>query len=396
MLTEKQLAPHDVERYNEAHEQWFARMTHSDHLMRKPFGNPRECVEIFQQLGRLFAGLKLAPGMTVLDFGCGTCWLTEFLNKMGMHVVALDVSQTALDVGRQFLAMDQRVNSELLIRLVQYDGRRIPLADCSVDRVACFSSLHHVPNKIEVMHEIYRVMKPDSIFGLADAGIDHDTVPQSVYERETWNVLEDNLHLEELQTIAAAAGFNEMYLTLAPEPQHWFPFRGYAQVSERKDALFASAQSFSRNHEVFFFIKGDPLTPTSATPDRLLAELTIDHDALVLNGQTLRRPLRVLATNIGNTIWLANTDNGKGQVKLGMHRFTSAGELADLDYFRLPLPNDVCPGESVAFEVCHLPNPGVGDYRLEIDMVDEGFCWFKQWGTEARHAKLTVTKRSDS
>ncbi|MEX2113264.1 MAG: methyltransferase domain-containing protein [Pirellulales bacterium] len=396
MLTEKQLAPHDVERYGAAHEQWFARMPNIDHLMKKPFGNPRECVEIFHQMGRLFAGLRLAPGMTVLDFGCGSCWMTEFLNKMGMHVVALDVSQTALDIGRQILSMDQRVDPNLSIRMISYDGHRIPLEDASVDSVLCFSSLHHVPNKIEAMHEVFRVMKPDSIFGLADAGIDHDAVPQSKFERETWNVLEDNLNLEELHTIGQSAGFHEMYLTLAPEPQHWFPFRGYAQVSEQKDALFASAQAFSRHYEVFFFIKGDPLAPTSATPDRLLAELAIDREQLLLAQDMLDRPLGVQATNTGNSIWLADTRGEKGQVNLGIHLFTADGALVNLDYFRMPLIRDVRPGETVTFDVDRLPNPGPGEYTLEIDLVDEGFCWFKQWGTEAPRAKLNVPASRDA
>lgn len=391
MLTEKQLAPHDVERYNEAHEQWFARMPNVDHLIKKPFGNPRECVETFQQLGRLFAGLRLAPGMTVLDFGCGTCWMSEFLNKMGMHVVALDVSQTALDIGREMLAMDRRINPELSIRLMKYDSHRIPLEDASVDRVLCFGAFHHVPNKIEVMREIHRVMKPDSIFGLGDAGIDYDTIPQSVFERETWGVLEDNLHLEELQQIGKSVGFDEMYLTLAPEPNYWFPFRGYQSVAEQKDGMFASAREFSRHFEVFFFVKGDPLTPTSATPDRLLAELAIDHDQLTLAGGVLERPLVVRAVNTGNSTWLADTGGEKGEVKLGIHLFTASGELVNLDYFRVPLERDVRPAESATFELRNLPDPGPGEFTLEIDLVDEGFCWFKQWGTEARRARLSVS-----
>ena len=48
MLTEKQLDPLDIERYKVAHEQWFARMPNIDHLIKKPFGNPRECVETFR------------------------------------------------------------------------------------------------------------------------------------------------------------------------------------------------------------------------------------------------------------------------------------------------------------------------------------------------------------
>lgn len=390
MLTERQLSAVDIERFNVASEQWFARMPNIDHLMKKPFGNPRECVETFHQLGRLFAGLRLAPGMVVLDFGCGSCWMAEFLNKMGMHVVGLDVSETALDIGRRILGMDQRINSELSIRLLTYDGYKIPLESESVDRVLCFGAFHHVPNKIAVMKELHRVMKKDSIFGLGDAGIDYDVIPQSVFERDTWGVLEDNLNLEELREIGAAAGFNAMYLTLAPEPWYWFPFESYAKVEQQKDAMFASAKTFSRHFEVFFFIKGDPLTPTSATPDKLLASLELSHDALQLNGGRLDRPLRVRATNTGNSVWLHDTRGEKGQVNLGMHLFTGNGDLVNLDYFRRGLPRDIPAGETVTLEIRELPAVAPGEYELEIDLVDEGFCWFKQWGTQACRARLQV------
>jgi SAM-dependent methyltransferase len=390
MLTEGQLTAGATEHYKAAHEQWFARMPDTAHLTNKPFSNLRECAEIFQQLGRLFAGLHLTPGMTVLDFGCGSCWLTEFLNKMGMHVVALDVSETALAIGRKILAMDRRLDSGLSIRYLAYDGRRIPLEDETVDRVVCVSSLHHVPNKIEILRELSRVMKPDSIFGLADAGLEHDNVPQSQFEVDTWGVLEDNLDLEELQRIGWQVGFRQLYLTLSPEPHFCFEFKGYDQVARQKEALFASAQEFSRNVEVFFFIKGNPLARTSATPDRLTAQLALSHELLELDGNRLTRPLLVEATNTGNTVWLADLQGQKGQVNLGMHLFTENSELADLDYFRMSLPCDVAPGDTVTLEITSLPARTPGNYWLEIDLVDEGFCWFKQWGSAAKRARLDI------
>jgi hypothetical protein len=33
---------------------------------------------------------------------------------------------------------------------------------------------------------------------------------------------------------------------------------------------------------------------------------------------------------------------------------------------------------------------------LEVDLVDEGLCWFKQWGTEARRAKMIVTDECEA
>jgi hypothetical protein len=162
-------------------------------------------------------------------------------------------------------------------------------------------------------------------------------------------------------------------------------------VAREKDRMFDSARTFSRHFEVFFFIKGNPLVPTSATPDRLLANLEIDRASLrAAPDGALDQTLRVTATNTGNSLWLSDTRGEKGQVNLGMHLFTSTGELVNLDYFRATLPRDVAPSESVTLEVSVLPRLKPGNYELEIDLVDEGFCWFKQWGTAARRAQLTV------
>ena len=82
-------------------------------------------------------------------------------------------------------------------------------------------------------------------------------------------------------------------------------------------------------------------------------------------------------------------------MNLGIHLFTSAGTLVNLDYFRSSLTHDVAPGETVTFDITHLPHPGPGEHLLEIDLVDEGFCWFKQWGTVAQRVKLTVVDEGD-
>jgi hypothetical protein len=110
----------------------------------------------------------------------------------------------------------------------------------------------------------------------------------------------------------------------------------------------------------------------------------------VLDNGLLARPLRVQATNTGNSIWLADTHGEKGHVNLGGHLFAASGELVNLDYFRMPLAHDLGPGETTTFQVCRLPELAPGIYQLEIDLVDEGICWFKQWGTVAQRANLTV------
>ena len=39
------------------------------------------------------------PGMTVLDFGAGSCWTSHFLTQLGCRVIAMDISEAMLDLG---------------------------------------------------------------------------------------------------------------------------------------------------------------------------------------------------------------------------------------------------------------------------------------------------------
>jgi SAM-dependent methyltransferase len=52
------------------------------------------------RFGQLVTALDLRPEHAVLDFGCGTGWSSEMLQRMGMDVVGVDVSPAAIDMAR--------------------------------------------------------------------------------------------------------------------------------------------------------------------------------------------------------------------------------------------------------------------------------------------------------
>lgn len=70
--------------------------------MRKPFSAFTEAPRLLRNLGALLEGADLRPGMTVLDFGAGTCWLSRYLASMGCATISLDPSEKALELGRQW------------------------------------------------------------------------------------------------------------------------------------------------------------------------------------------------------------------------------------------------------------------------------------------------------
>src|SRR4029079_5946278 len=132
------------------------------------------------RLGLVLSELRLGIGHTVLDFAAGSCWLSSFLNRLRCRTVSIDVSATALELGRELFRLDPRHRLDLEPQFLPYDGHRIPLPDAWVYRVACCDPFHHVPNQDEVLRELFRVLRPGGRVVFAEPGEGHSHMDQSL------------------------------------------------------------------------------------------------------------------------------------------------------------------------------------------------------------------------
>lgn len=103
--------------------------------------------------------MNVQPGQTALDLCCGTCdWTIALAKASGTgQVTGLDFSQNMLDVGAV------KVNGEGLdkqITLVQGNAMELPFADNSFDYVTIGFGLRNVPDYLQVLKEMERVVKP--------------------------------------------------------------------------------------------------------------------------------------------------------------------------------------------------------------------------------------------
>jgi SAM-dependent methyltransferase len=124
--------------------------------------------EIFNPIeqGRLRAALERAvadvdgPARRALDLGCGTGNLTAHLLELGLDVVAADVSPEFLGgVARRFAGRP--------VETLELDGLGLDgVADGSLDLVAAYSVLHHVPDYLAMVREAHRVLRPGGVLYL--------------------------------------------------------------------------------------------------------------------------------------------------------------------------------------------------------------------------------------
>lgn len=126
--------------------------------------NDFEQSRLRDELGEAISNIKTGSDTRrVLDFGCGAGNLTRHLSSLGCEVLASDVSQGFLDL----VASRSYPTKVETIKLNGSDLSSIP--DESVDMVATYSVLHHVPDYLGILKEFMRVLKRGGV-----AYIDHE------------------------------------------------------------------------------------------------------------------------------------------------------------------------------------------------------------------------------
>jgi SAM-dependent methyltransferase len=383
-----------MEEFNRAAELYWAEVAAEPagrgHALSKPFTSVKDAAGILYRFGLVLHELKVGPGHTVLDVGAGSCWLSAFLNRLSIRTVSVDVSPTALDLGRELFRLDPRQHLELDPQFIPYDGHRFPLEAESMDRIVCFDALHHVPNQDEVLAEIFRVLKPGGRVVLAEPGEGHSHAAQSVFEAER-GVLENDLDLRDLARRAKNLGFDRVYVKPYPEPGTLTLGEvDYFRFQDGRNSVFPLDDLRESLREFYLFVltKGE-LAVDSRNPSRLTAALAVHETYQRLTGcPRARRRLPVSVTNIGDTLWLHKANEVGGFVRLGAHLRGEGG--VQRGYAYASLPRDIKPGDTVDLTL-DLRLPGqAGCYVMQLDMVDEGLTWFELQGSPTVAVELIV------
>ncbi|HEV8254149.1 MAG TPA: class I SAM-dependent methyltransferase, partial [Vicinamibacteria bacterium] len=363
------------------------------HTLNKPFSGIIAAPGILYRLGLALEELHLGAGLTVLDFGAGSCWFSSCLNRLGCRTIALDVSPAALELGRELFRLDPRHRPELEPRFEVYDGHRIPLPDASVDRIACFDAFHHVPNQDEVLGEMFRVLREGGRAVLAEPGEGHTHSDHAAFDTERYGVLENELDILDVERRARAAGFREVSLKPYPDPGALSVSpRDYVRLMEGDPRPFPMAplQQSLRSNFIVVLQKGRAVRD-SRGPGRLRARLELidPQGPLVARGGTTLT-LLVAAWNEGDTLWRHGIDPLGGSVMLGSHLLDEWRRVIRADFARTELSVDVPPGAVIQI-LAHVPvPPDPGRYVLRLDLVDDQVAWFSQMGSPTLDLDLEI------
>ena len=390
------MARQSVEEHCRAAEQYFAGLDDWSHHLSKPFASIDEAPQLLINLAILLQGLSLCPGMTVLEFGAGTCWLSHALTQMGCRTIAVDASETALRMGQELYARHPPFGKKPAADFLHFDGRRLDLKEQSVDRVICLDAFHHVPNPADVLNEVGRVLVDGGIAGFAEPGPRHSTTDQSQYEMRTHGVIENDVDVQEIWRMAQMAGFTNIKLAVFNVPLFQLGLREFEDFldGERIGRKYLEAtRDFMKSQRDFFLYKGEPGGRDSRYRLGLTAKITVSPASIQVR-ETEIPVIHAAVTNTSTAVWLPRSA-GLGAVHLGCHVYQADRAVFRNSYHWEPLtPGEgraIKPGETVELDVNLQPLPR-GAYIVEFDMVSNDVCWFAVNGSETPRVNLEVVE----
>ena len=105
---------------------------------------------------RIVASLRLTPGATVIDVGCGPGNFTGLFGAAaGEQGLAIGV-----DASHQMLRVASTDNTAANVAYLRADAENLPFAAHIADGVACLAALYLINDPFRTLDEIARVLKP--------------------------------------------------------------------------------------------------------------------------------------------------------------------------------------------------------------------------------------------
>lgn len=107
----------------------------------------------------MFRALELGPGQTALEVACGSGGVTcRMATETGAQCVGIDINRQGIEAAtRRALAQDlaSRVSFEIADAAL-----RLPFPADSFDAILCNDAINHLPGRLQVLQDWYRVLRP--------------------------------------------------------------------------------------------------------------------------------------------------------------------------------------------------------------------------------------------
>jgi 2-polyprenyl-3-methyl-5-hydroxy-6-metoxy-1,4-benzoquinol methylase len=112
--------------------------------------------------------VQVQPGMTALELGCGSGWLTLAMAQRGAAATGLDISGKALEVARAYYeSIRESVPGSATYEVA--DLNHITLLAEHYDVIAVKGTLHHLTQMEHVIAQMHQALKPGGLLWVSDS-----------------------------------------------------------------------------------------------------------------------------------------------------------------------------------------------------------------------------------
>jgi SAM-dependent methyltransferase len=147
---------------------------------------PESTVESFAGTGNPFSMGRLREGETVLDIGCGAGFDTLLAARQvgaGGRVIAVDMTEAMLEktlAGARALGLAN-------VEVRKGYAEELPWESASIDAVISNGVINLCPDKMAVVEEVYRVLKPGGRLQIADIVVEREVPQDAKDDIDLWS-----------------------------------------------------------------------------------------------------------------------------------------------------------------------------------------------------------------
>lgn len=106
-----------------------------------------------------FRNLELGPGLTALEVACGSGGIAcRMAVETGARCVGVDINAQGIQAATR-RAREQSLTSRVSFQVADA-GRPLPFPDQSFDAIFCNDSINHLPDRLDVLRDWHRVLRP--------------------------------------------------------------------------------------------------------------------------------------------------------------------------------------------------------------------------------------------
>jgi SAM-dependent methyltransferase len=172
-------------------------------LRNKPFHHePRMTARLLIDFGHVLQILDLHAGMSLVELGCGSGWMTRFAARHGLDAHGYDIAPEMISIARE---LAEQEGSDARFEVADMEtldlGRRF-------DAALLYDALHHSRRADLVLHTAHRALRPGGRLLLVEPNWKHRF--QGRDASDEYGVTEMGYSPRQLKRLLREAGFAEI------------------------------------------------------------------------------------------------------------------------------------------------------------------------------------------